>query len=127
MQAPIAEQRALLQLQAHDSVIDRLGHRRGSLPEDARLATSSWMAVSSLGLVTRPEAARASSLRALVVTMSISCSRRDWSRWTVARVPSRSAVSWSTAARASASSARRASSGSEPRRWSRRSIAESWA
>jgi uncharacterized protein len=38
MQAPIAEQRALLQLQAHDSAIDRLEHRRGSLPEDARLA-----------------------------------------------------------------------------------------
>ena len=38
MQAPIAEQRALLQLQAHDSAIDRLDHRRGSLPEDARLA-----------------------------------------------------------------------------------------
>jgi uncharacterized protein len=38
MQAPIAEQRALLQLQAHDSAIDRLSHRRGSLPEDARLA-----------------------------------------------------------------------------------------
>jgi predicted nucleic acid-binding Zn-ribbon protein len=38
MQAPVAEQRALLQLQAHDAVIDRLEHRRGSLPEDARLA-----------------------------------------------------------------------------------------
>ena len=38
MQAPIAEQRALLQLQAHDSAIDRLRHRRGSLPEDTRLA-----------------------------------------------------------------------------------------
>jgi uncharacterized protein len=38
MQAPIAEQRALLQLQAHDSAIDRLEHRRESLPEDARLA-----------------------------------------------------------------------------------------
>ena len=38
MQAPIAEQRALLQLQAHDSTIDRLEHRRGSLPEDDRLA-----------------------------------------------------------------------------------------
>lgn len=38
MQAPVAEQRALLQLQAHDSAIDRLEHRRGSLPEDARLA-----------------------------------------------------------------------------------------
>jgi predicted nucleic acid-binding Zn-ribbon protein len=38
MQAPISEQRALLELQAHDSAIDRLQHRRGSLPEDARLA-----------------------------------------------------------------------------------------
>jgi predicted nucleic acid-binding Zn-ribbon protein len=38
MQAPVAEQRALLELQAHDSAIDRLEHRRGSLPEDARLA-----------------------------------------------------------------------------------------
>ena len=38
MQAPVAEQRALLQLQAHDSTIDRLDHRRASLPEDARLA-----------------------------------------------------------------------------------------
>jgi uncharacterized protein len=37
MQAPIAEQRALLQLQAHDSAIDRLDHRRASLPEDAQL------------------------------------------------------------------------------------------
>jgi uncharacterized protein len=38
MRAPVAEQHALLQLQAHDSAIDRLTHRRGSLPEDARLA-----------------------------------------------------------------------------------------
>jgi uncharacterized protein len=38
MQAPIAEQHALVQLQAHDSAIERLRHRRGSLPEDARLA-----------------------------------------------------------------------------------------
>src|SRR5215204_4876237 len=38
MQAPIAEQHALLELQAHDSAIDRLDHRRGSLPEEARLA-----------------------------------------------------------------------------------------
>ena len=38
MEAPVAEQRALLQLQAHDSAIDRLSHRRGSLPEDVRLA-----------------------------------------------------------------------------------------
>ena len=38
LDAPLQEQRALLQLQAHDSAIDRLDHRRGSLPEDARLA-----------------------------------------------------------------------------------------
>jgi uncharacterized protein len=38
MQAPVAEQRALLELQRHDSAVDRLVHRRGSLPEDARLA-----------------------------------------------------------------------------------------
>ena len=37
MQAAVAEQQALLELQAHDSAIDRLDHRRGSLPEDARL------------------------------------------------------------------------------------------
>jgi predicted nucleic acid-binding Zn-ribbon protein len=37
MQAQIGEQRALLQLQAHDSAIDRLDHRRASLPEDAQL------------------------------------------------------------------------------------------
>jgi uncharacterized protein len=38
MRAPPAEQRTLLELQAHDSAIDRLNHRRGALPEDARLA-----------------------------------------------------------------------------------------
>jgi predicted nucleic acid-binding Zn-ribbon protein len=38
MQAPVAEQRSLLELQRHDSAVDRLVHRRGSLPEDARLA-----------------------------------------------------------------------------------------
>jgi uncharacterized protein len=38
LRAPIDEQRALLELQAHDSAIDRLSYRRGSLPEDARLA-----------------------------------------------------------------------------------------
>jgi predicted nucleic acid-binding Zn-ribbon protein len=38
LQAPLEEQRALLQLQAHDSAIDRLSHRRGSLSEDIRLA-----------------------------------------------------------------------------------------
>jgi uncharacterized protein len=38
MQAPVAEQRTLLEMQGHDSAIDRLLHRRGSLPEDTRLA-----------------------------------------------------------------------------------------
>jgi uncharacterized protein len=38
LDAPLEEQHALLQLQAHDSAIDRLDHRRESLPEDARLA-----------------------------------------------------------------------------------------
>jgi uncharacterized protein len=37
VQAPAAEQRALLELQAVDSAIDRLNQRRASLPEDARL------------------------------------------------------------------------------------------
>ena len=37
MDAPLEEQRALLRLQAHDSAIDRLDHRRAVLPEDARL------------------------------------------------------------------------------------------
>jgi predicted nucleic acid-binding Zn-ribbon protein len=36
--ASLEEQRALIELQAHDSAIDRLTHRRASLPEDARLA-----------------------------------------------------------------------------------------
>ena len=38
MDAPLDQQRALLELQGHDSAIDRLTHRRGSLPEDVRLA-----------------------------------------------------------------------------------------
>jgi uncharacterized protein len=38
MQAPLEQQRTLLEMQRHDSAIDRLVHRRGSLPEDARLA-----------------------------------------------------------------------------------------
>ena len=37
MDALLEQQRALLELQAHDSAIDRLGHRRESLPEHARL------------------------------------------------------------------------------------------
>jgi uncharacterized protein len=58
MQAPVAEQRALLQLQAHDSVIDRLEHRRGSLPEDARLAELA----DALGAVDQLTAERQGSL-----------------------------------------------------------------
>jgi uncharacterized protein len=58
MQAPIAEQRALLQLQAHDSVIDRLEHRRGSLSEDARLAELA----DALGAVDQLTAERQGSL-----------------------------------------------------------------
>ncbi len=38
MDAPLEDQRALLELQRHDSAADRLRARRGSLPEDARLA-----------------------------------------------------------------------------------------
>ncbi len=37
MDAPLDQQRTLLELQAHDSAIDRLNHQRGSLPEHARL------------------------------------------------------------------------------------------
>lgn len=38
MDAPLEDQRALLELQRHDSAVDRLTARRGALPEDARLA-----------------------------------------------------------------------------------------
>jgi uncharacterized protein len=38
MDAPLENQRALLELQRHDSAVDRLTARRGALPEDARLA-----------------------------------------------------------------------------------------
>jgi uncharacterized protein len=58
MQAPVAEQRALLQLQAHDSVIDRLEHRRGSLPENTRLAELA----DALGAVDQLTAERQGSL-----------------------------------------------------------------
>jgi uncharacterized protein len=36
--APVEEQRTLLELQAHDAAVDRLNHRRGALPETARRA-----------------------------------------------------------------------------------------
>jgi uncharacterized protein len=38
LDASIEDQRALLELQRHESAVDRLMARRGSLPEDARLA-----------------------------------------------------------------------------------------
>jgi uncharacterized protein len=38
LDAPIEDQRALLELQRHDSAVDRLTARRGTLPENARLA-----------------------------------------------------------------------------------------
>jgi len=38
LDAPVEEQRALLELQRHDSAVDRLTARRGALPEHARLA-----------------------------------------------------------------------------------------
>ena len=37
MDAPLEQQRTLLELQTHDSAIDRLNHQRASLPEHARL------------------------------------------------------------------------------------------
>ena len=37
MDAPLEQQRSLLELQTHDSAIDRLTHQRGALPEHARL------------------------------------------------------------------------------------------
>jgi predicted nucleic acid-binding Zn-ribbon protein len=38
LDAPLGDQRALLELQRHHSAVDRLTARHGSLPEDARLA-----------------------------------------------------------------------------------------
>jgi uncharacterized protein len=50
LDAPLEDQRALLELQRHDSAVDRLTARRGSLPEDARLAelASGLVAVDQL-------------------------------------------------------------------------------
>src|SRR6266516_2824628 len=91
-----------------------------------REATSSWIAVSSLGLVTLPEIARASSLAALRRTISTSSSRRACSRVRVASVPCRSAAAWSMVASACASSSSLACSGRCWRRCASRSMAESW-
>jgi uncharacterized protein len=56
--APLDEQRTLLELQAHDSAVDRLNHRRGSLPEDVRLAELA----GALGAVDQLNAEREGSL-----------------------------------------------------------------
>ncbi len=37
MDAPLDQQRTLIELQTHDSAVDRLNHQRASLPEHARL------------------------------------------------------------------------------------------
>jgi predicted nucleic acid-binding Zn-ribbon protein len=58
LDAPLEDQRALLELQRHDSAVDRLTARRGSLPEDARLAELA----SSLAVVDQLAAERQGSL-----------------------------------------------------------------
>jgi uncharacterized protein len=58
LDAPLEDQRALLELQRHDSAVDRLMARRGSLPEDARLAELA----SSLAVVDQLAAERQGSL-----------------------------------------------------------------
>jgi predicted nucleic acid-binding Zn-ribbon protein len=62
LDAPIEQQRALLELQEHDSAIDRLGHRRESLPEHARLAElgTSLAAIDQLAAERRGELATVS-------------------------------------------------------------------
>jgi predicted nucleic acid-binding Zn-ribbon protein len=61
LDAPLEEQRALLELQRHDSAVDRLKARRGSLPEDARLAELA----SGLAVVDQLAAERRGSLATL--------------------------------------------------------------
>ena len=61
MDAPLEDQRALLELQRHDSAVDRLRARRGSLPEDARLAELA----SGLAAVDQLAAERRGSLATL--------------------------------------------------------------
>jgi predicted nucleic acid-binding Zn-ribbon protein len=58
LDAPLEEQRTLLELQAHDSAIDRLNHRRETLPERARLAELA----TSLGAVDQLAAERQGEL-----------------------------------------------------------------
>jgi uncharacterized protein len=61
LDAPLEDQRALLELQRHDSAVDRLRARRGSLPEDARLAELA----SGLAAVDQLAAERRGSLATL--------------------------------------------------------------
>jgi uncharacterized protein len=61
LDAPLEDQRALLELQRHHSAIDRLTARRGSLPEDARLAELA----GSLAVVDQLGAERRGSLTTL--------------------------------------------------------------
>ena len=61
MDAPLEDQRTLLELQRHDSAVDRLRARRGSLPEDARLAELA----SGLAAVDQLAAERRGSLATL--------------------------------------------------------------
>jgi uncharacterized protein len=58
LDAPLEDQLALLELQRHHSAIDRLTARRGSLPEDARLAELA----SGLAVVDQLAAERQGSL-----------------------------------------------------------------
>ncbi|HZD71509.1 MAG TPA: C4-type zinc ribbon domain-containing protein [Actinomycetes bacterium] len=62
MDASLDEQRTLLELQAHDSAVDRLSHRRESLPEHARLAElgTSLAAIDQLTAERRGELATVS-------------------------------------------------------------------
>jgi uncharacterized protein len=61
LNAPLEDQLALLELQRHDSAVDRLRARRGSLPEDARLAELA----SGLAAVDQLAAERRGSLATL--------------------------------------------------------------
>jgi predicted nucleic acid-binding Zn-ribbon protein len=61
LDAPPEEQRALLELQRHHSAVDRLTARRGSLPEDARLAELA----TALAVIDQLAAERGGSLATL--------------------------------------------------------------
>ena len=75
MEAPPAEQRALLELQAHDSAIDRLDHQRASLPEDARLRELG----DALGAVEQLTAEREGTLATVQRDQARPSTRSTWS------------------------------------------------